>query len=204
MKHTTKPKNRPETRFDPLWRNATVAYGELHKYTRRMQSNVREVRRHAYRFAASVKVMLEYHHNEFLAMIASEGVNLQQWLNSHFELIEAMGDNRERIFQIIESGCTEREYVAEGSVVLGKKRLAANKPIPTVVEPPPIAESASVEDKLADAVSRLESIRTERKDLRKRVAELETDLAVANRELEQLKRAIKRLEKQVEPIIKSG
>ena len=50
MKHKTKPKNRPPTRFDPLWRNATVAYGELQKYTRRLQSNVREVRRHAYRF----------------------------------------------------------------------------------------------------------------------------------------------------------
>jgi len=195
-------KNPP--RFDHLWHDAVAAYGQLQKYTRRLGKNVKEVRRYTYRFAVLVKEMTENHHNEFLAMVTGEGANVTQWFNERFELIEAMGDTRERIFQAIAAGVTEREYVTEGEIVLCRKRIDVTSKPKDVAEPSAPREDAPLDQKLTHALAVVENLRSIKQTLRRDNTQLRKDLAIALRRIDKLERALKRAEKTIDMAIKAG
>lgn len=182
-------------RFDPLWAEAHRAYGDVTKFRRRLANNVAGFRRAAYRFAFAVKHMNEEFHNEFLSMIASEKLNIAQWMNSHFEMIEAMGDTRERIFLAIENGCTEAEYVKEGEIYLARKRVKNAATLTEVPVPPPLKEPATVGEKLAKAEETVQALRTNLKKAKRELSQTQKDLAHAVTRIDQLERAVKRTNK---------
>lgn len=185
--------------FNQLWRGAQSAHGELEKFTRRLAVNVKAVRRWTYRFAKAAKELVESHHNEFLAMIASEQTTVDKWMDAHFELIESMGDTRERIFRAIAEGVTEREYVEQGTIVLARKRIGAPQKR-TVADKEPAAPPASAtpEEKLGHANALIESMRSDKQALRRELAQTRRDLAHALDRLTMLERDLKRAKKALD------
>lgn len=188
-------------RFDHVWHAAVVvAYERLCTFTRRLGANVKEVRRHAYRFTKGVIAMQKHYQDELIAMIASEGVTVQRWMDDHFEIIEGMGDTRERIFAAVEAGVTEREYVAQGEIVLGRKRIktGSGKATATDAIPAPSVEPMTAEERaehfrdLYDSmVSKFQAIRREHREALRHNALLE-------RRVVRLECALKRAEKNIE------
>ena len=83
------------------------------EYAKKAREYVKEFSRSTYRFVAGVAQMQKEFHDEFVQMIENEGKTVTEWMNEHFEVIEAMGETRERILAAIEAGVTEDEYVAQ-------------------------------------------------------------------------------------------
>lgn len=192
-----------EKRFDHLWHEAVVvAYGKIQKHARLAGDHVKEVRRNVYRFVAALLQMEKHHQPELARMIESEGKTVTQWMDAHFELIEAMGDMRNRIFSAIEAGVTEKEYVAEAEFAIVRKRvkvhdiskhadgvLAKESPLP-----------AALQDQVAHFRDQYESAKSVNAGLRSKVSKLRIDLGVAVGRVDKLERTIKRLKKDIESV----
>lgn len=191
-------------KFDHLWHDATVAFGELTKYRRRLALTVQKVRRHTYRFTRDVKLMNEHYHSELLALITSEQTTIQAWMDDHFAMIEQMGDTRERIFMAIDNGVTEAEYVEEGEIMLCRKRVKVAAPTTEVAEPPAPKPTATPEEKLAHEKAASESLRSTNQTLRRELSQTRRDLAIAMRRIDLLVRDNTRARKALDHAVQTA
>lgn len=197
-------------RFDPLWHAARVSYEDLYRRHRRAVMGVKELRKQIYRFSVAVLEMDEHYHNELVDMVNGGGKSVSEWMDDHFEIIEAMGEDRRVIFEAIKKGCTENQYIKRGSLIIGDKRL---KTQPVTVKndgviPKALPEPKSLEEKVeylrtefADACKINEGLRKERKHHKEEIVRLTKAFGVAEARIDILEKAIKRLKKALDSVV---
>jgi len=189
--------------FDELWHNCLHNHTQMIRQANSVVKAARLFRRHAYGFAANLLLIRTHYHNEFLNMVRSTGVDLDAWMDDHFSVVEQMGDDRARLLSAIESGCTEKEYVQNGTVwLVRKKTKAPNKPIespPTL--PPP--ETATIEERFDHLHDMFETLKSKHQGLRHENRTLRADLARVLSENTRLTRALKTTERAIEPVLKN-
>lgn len=196
---------KPDTpRFDHLWHEALVAQASLERHARLVGHHVREFRRSAYRFAKAVLDMRTQWPNELRDMVLSEKLDLAAWLDRSFEVIEAMGDTRERIWAAIEAGVTEREYVAQGEIAIVKKRIKVPQEIRDDGVIPQARPAGKSKEELADHYRDLyESIKSKYQGARDELRRLRHDNAILLRRVEQLERVVARAEKNLQAALET-
>ncbi len=197
-------KNKDAVGFNRAWRNAQDAHGKLARGYRLLSQNMCEVRKHAYRVAKWIKYMNEQHHNEFRDMVMTEGKKITEWIEERFAIIEAMGETRERLWEALDKGITERQYVQMGEVALVRKHVKTPRKIADLAEPAAPKEWATPTQKLAHERAVNEVLRTNNKIARQDVQELRRDLAVACKRVETLEKALKRTRKALDNMIEQA
>lgn len=187
------------TRIDKLFRDFQQAVVYLRKEADLSIKHLREMRKAAYRVAASWLEMIKRDQNQLLALIASENKNMDEYLSDALAPFEAMaGETRRELFAAIEAGISEREFVAAGATVYladlrprsrqsGKGRKVAT-PVPD--EP---AESLPLREQNAQWKARAQAQAMEIGELKKAVHDLRRDLGEAQRIVARLKSQVVKL-----------
>ena len=190
----------PPKKFDHLWHDAIeVAYAEVQRHGRLAVGHFKELRRNVYRFAAGIAQLQKHWQREMIEMIKSEGRTVQQWMDEHFEIIEAMGETRERIYAAIEAGTTEREYVEQGELAVINKRRVKNTAVKDDgVIPTPKTAFATDKDKAEHFVDLYQSMVSKYQCTKKELADARRDLGVTMARVRKMERTIERLKKDIE------
>lgn len=190
--------------FNKLWHDAITFNAIMCKHASGIVNGVRMFRINSYRFAKTVLALRKLHHNEFLNMVTSSGMTIDQWMDDKFGPIEEMGGSRKDLLKSIEEGMSEKEYIAQGSfwlirkrnikVPVGKKASMENTPMP--------APTLTVEEQRDEAFAIAEALRVELRESKARSRQLEQDLAKLMREHEQVLRRMERAEKMLSATVK--
>jgi hypothetical protein len=186
-------------RFDHLWRKADEAYDQFTRRRNDARRAIRQARRYAYRFAKNILLIQEHWHNEFLAQVASAGMDVDRWLDEHFDPIEQMGQTRTQLFADIRDGMTEKQYVAHGNLWGPKKRATATGDMLTTSDTPTkvdldskvSTDDLSVEQKLAFYEQRIAALEAELRESRQDRAFLAAALEEANRREAKMERVLR-------------
>ncbi len=182
-------KNNDVPRFDHLLKRAFDSHTTMVGGANNIRKMTRTYRRAAYRFAASVLLIEKHWHNEFLAHLASEKTSVDDWFESHFEVIEQMGDDRRNLWKAIEDGMTEAQYVDQGSLWLIKNKVRTPDKVSHVdVDAAELDTSKSPEEQVKDLVAVKRSQATEIRELRR-------DNARLLQECERLQKAFDKLDR---------
>lgn len=186
-----------DKRFDHLISEANRQHSLMVKHSNGLTNLVRLLRRSAYRFAVAVLEIQKNCHNEFLDYCRSRGVSIDDWMEEHFGPVEAMGDHRRKLFDNIEQGMTEKEYVDQFTIWGVRQRQTAatgNRRAKADLDAaPPVA--ATPAEREAFMVAQMEAAKSETRELRRELREARADIARLITENERLNAAIKRMEK---------
>lgn len=179
-----------------------VAHERANRHARLVGTHVKEFRREMYRFAVAHLAAMKDHNNELVAMIASEGKTVSQWMDAKFELFEEMNDTRERLFSAIEAGVSEREYVAEAHVTVNRKRVAADALTAKDdgVIPQPSSGTMTPEERADEFRDLFESMKSKYQAVRHELRVTRQEFGRAEVRIRRLERTINRLKKDIESL----
>ena len=184
--------------FNHLWHDALSQHASAVRHANGAASATKLFRKAAYRFAAVMIEITEKHHNEFLTMCNSSGVDIQAWKDKHFEVIEQMGDDRRNLIRAIKDGMTEKDYLAQGSLWSVRRRVAETRKV---------AQADTESTPKLDAMTDAERATFQRKQadaFRSECIQLRRDNALLVREVDQQKKVIARIERSVQSLRKKS
>lgn len=162
------------------------------------QKAMRMFRRHAYRFAVKFLKIERHWHNDFVDLLHAKGKSITEWLDTHFEVIEATGEKRTDLFAAIEEGMAEREYVRSGRMWLidrNKEKLKVRcETIDAVDVAAIVAEKRTDGERVVYFGARYDAEHALR-------MQLQRQLAIVEKELKRTKAVLQAMEKKLRAVI---
>ncbi len=178
-----------KTEFKVLWCQFIKLARLLEKHSRSARPQVWATKRTAYQLAKLVIVLQGEHHNEYYKMVKSGSEEPEQTRRRIFVPLEAIQESTGQLFEWIEEGVTQEQYLLSPPALFATK-VTAPKGAASTREAAPSFEQQigglDVKDQVRELIGRLKTLEGRNRDLGRKVRKLLHDNAVQAKELSQL------------------
>jgi len=106
-------------RFDHLMKEVLEHHALMVRHANGLNQVLKNFRTAAYRFAKALIEIRTNHFNEFLTIVTSHQLTIDQWMDDKFAVLEQnFHEDRRNILKAIEDGISEEDYVRDGVIAV--------------------------------------------------------------------------------------